>query len=93
MMPSSETLPVCLECLRSGKEVIAPVIVEAHRHSRRLFQLVDQPPQDASGKSCTICVNGCRIPEGEWDSFLPSILFQRYSRDNKGLGYSLQRGS
>lgn len=64
--PLSQTLPLCLECLRSGKEAIDPIIVEAHHHSRELFQLVDQPPQDASGKSCKICVNKCRIPEGGW---------------------------
>lgn len=66
MAPLSQTLPLCLECLRSGREVIQPMIAEAHRRSRGLFQLVDQPPRDASGTPCKICVNECRIPEGGW---------------------------
>lgn len=62
----SQTLPVCLDCLRSGKETIQPFIKKAHHQSRQLFQLVDTPPRDAFGIPCTICVNRCRISEGSW---------------------------
>lgn len=62
----SQTLPVCLDCLRSGSEAIGPFIKKAHHQSRQLFQLVDSPPRDASGTSCRICVNQCQISEGRW---------------------------
>jgi pyruvate formate lyase activating enzyme len=59
----SNTLPLCLECLRSGKEGIEEIILETHHRAREPFQLVDQPPKEASGKSCQICINECQIPE------------------------------
>jgi pyruvate formate lyase activating enzyme len=62
----SQTLPVCLDCLRSGKENIQPFIERAHHQSRRPFRLVNRPPKHASGLSCQICVNQCQIPEGGW---------------------------
>lgn len=62
----SETLPVCLECLRSGKESIKPIIENAHRRSRQPFGLVNSPPRDPSGTPCQVCVNQCQISEGAW---------------------------
>ena len=60
----SQTLPVCLDCLRSGKDILKPFIEEAHRRSRGPFQLVHVPPCEASSIPCQICVNRCQIPEG-----------------------------
>jgi len=62
----SQTLPVCLDCFRSGKETVKPFIEKAHHHSRISFQLVTTPPRDASGTSCQICVNRCQIGENSW---------------------------
>ena len=62
----SQTLPVCLNCLRSGKEAIKPSIENAHRRSREPFQLVKSPPRNGSGVPCLLCVNQCQISEGEW---------------------------
>jgi len=62
----SQTLPVCLDCLRSGNKATKPFAEEAHHRSRKPFRLVDAPPQDASGIPCAICINRCRIPEGTW---------------------------
>jgi len=62
----SQTLPVCLDCLRSNKATVNPFIGRAHHHSRRLFRLVDQPPRDPSGIVCQICVNRCQIAEDGW---------------------------
>ena len=62
----SQILPVCLDCLRSGKESIQPFIEKAHHHSRQPFRLVDTPPRDAPGIPCPICVNRCLISEGKW---------------------------
>jgi len=62
----SQNLPVCLHCLRSGKESIRPFIEEAHYRSRTPFQLVTTPPREASGTLCQICLNRCQIPENGW---------------------------
>jgi pyruvate formate lyase activating enzyme len=62
----AQALPVCLDCLRSGKEAIQPFIEKAHRRSREPFRLVKSPPRDRSGISCGVCVNQCQIPEGGW---------------------------
>ncbi len=88
MTTSSETLPLCLECLRSGKEAVEPVFLKAHHHSRRLFQLVDQPPRDISGRSCKICTNECQIPEGGW-----GYCGLRTQKGGKLQGVSSQEGN
>ncbi|MCJ7747447.1 MAG: radical SAM protein [Desulfobacterales bacterium] len=62
----SQTLPVCLDCLRSGKETVKPFIEKAHHRSRIPFQLVTAPPREASGTLCQICVNRCQIGENGW---------------------------
>ena len=64
--PLSQTLPVCLDCLRSGEKATNLYAEKAHHLSRRPFLLVDTPPQDTTGLPCQICVNRCRIPEGGW---------------------------
>ncbi len=60
----SQSLPLCLECLRSKKEPVEEIILEAHRRARHPFRLVDRPPKEASGGICKICINECQIPEG-----------------------------
>ncbi|MGQ9509191.1 MAG: radical SAM protein [Thermodesulfobacteriota bacterium] len=60
----SQSLPLCIDCLRSGKEEIEGVVLEAHRRARKVFRLIDQPPKESMGLSCKICINECRIPEG-----------------------------
>jgi pyruvate formate lyase activating enzyme len=62
----SQTLPVCLDCLRSGKETVKPFIEKAHHRSRIPFQLVTAPPREAPGTLCQICVNRCQIGENGW---------------------------
>ena len=62
----SETLPICLNCLRSGKETINPFIENAHRRSRKPFGLARTPPRGHPGIPCQVCINQCQIPEGEW---------------------------
>jgi pyruvate formate lyase activating enzyme len=62
----SQTLPICLDCLRSGKKDIDSYTEKVHHQSRGPFLLVEAPPRDASGIPCKICVNGCRIPDGGW---------------------------
>lgn len=62
----SQTLPACLDCLRSGKESLKPFIEKAHHRSREPFRLVNNPPRDSSGILCQVCFNQCQISEGEW---------------------------
>ena len=62
----SQTLPVCLDCLRSEKETIKRFIEKAHHQSRRPLRWVNTPPKNGSGIPCQICVNQCQIPEGGW---------------------------
>jgi len=61
----SKILPVCLDCLRSGKEIILPFIENAHSRSRSPFRLANRPPRNSSGIPCRVCVNQCQISEGE----------------------------
>ena len=62
----SQTLPICLDCLRSGKETAKPFIEKAHHRSRISFQLVTTPPRDASGTLRKIFANQCQIEEDGW---------------------------
>jgi pyruvate formate lyase activating enzyme len=63
----SEVLALCLECIRERPEKSLPYIQEAHAKTRQAFDLPLKPPKspEASGLSCNICVNECRIPEDE----------------------------
>lgn len=62
----SQTLPVCLDCLRSGRESVRSFIEEAHHRSREPFRLVSMPPRNESGILCQVCINRCQISEGGW---------------------------
>jgi pyruvate formate lyase activating enzyme len=60
----SRVLPVCVGCLRSGKDETLPFLEKAHRRSRKPFQLPQVPPRSKGGVVCDVCVNQCEIPEG-----------------------------
>lgn len=62
----SQALPICLSCLRSGKETVNPFVEKAHLQSRNPFRLALTPPRNPSGIPCGVCINRCQIPEGEW---------------------------
>ncbi len=61
----SETLKLCLHCIRDHFDDVVPQIEEAHEAARSLFGLPLKPPRDPKGVSCGICSNECRIPDGE----------------------------
>jgi len=61
----SQSLPVCVDCIRSRFDQVESHLQQAHRRSRSDFGLPDQPPKDKTGVECQICVNQCHIPEGE----------------------------
>lgn len=60
----AKVLGVCGGCVRTRFEEAEPFIAEAHRASRRSFELPETPPHASDGVSCTICAQQCRIPKG-----------------------------
>jgi pyruvate formate lyase activating enzyme len=84
----SQALPVCLDCLRSGKETLQPFIEKAHHRSREPFRLVKSPPRNGSGISCQICVNQCQISEGAW-----GYCGLRTQKEGTLEGVSFERGN
>lgn len=84
----SQTLPLCLDCLRLGKENIQRFIENAHRRSREPFRLVNAPPRNSSGISCQICINQCQIAEGEW-----GYCGLRTQKDGSLQGVSAEKGN
>ncbi len=61
----SQSLPVCLDCIRARFNQVRPWIEEAHRASRLDFGLPTRVPKAKAGVKCRICGNQCVIPEGE----------------------------
>ncbi|UCD94893.1 MAG: radical SAM protein [Candidatus Zixiibacteriota bacterium] len=61
----STSLPVCLNCIRTKLGEIEIHLRGSHRKSRRRFDLPPEPPTDEAGVKCNVCVNRCRISEGE----------------------------
>lgn len=61
----ASSLGVCLACIRRDPAMALPTAAEAHRRARRLFDLPPSPPQAQDGVQCSLCVQQCRIPEGE----------------------------
>ena len=62
----SKELGICLKCIREKPLNALPVAMQAHkRRSRAVFGLPEEPPKDPKGIPCNICINECRIPDGE----------------------------
>lgn len=61
----SESLPVCLGCIRSQPVNIRSFIEECHKKTRIEFGLPGQPPQEKDGVKCDNCINECSIAEGQ----------------------------
>jgi pyruvate formate lyase activating enzyme len=60
----SETIGICLTCLRTGSDGMINHIREIHRKSREPFDLPAFPPKDPEGITCKLCANECQIAEG-----------------------------
>ena len=60
----SKKLGYCGPCIRDHFDQVWPDIQELHKKSRRDFQLPLEPPRDSRGKTCSLCVHACQIPEG-----------------------------
>lgn len=84
----SQTLPVCIDCIRSERMEVKTIIREAHIKSRKPFGLVQNPPRNSSGTLCQICINRCEIPDGGW-----GYCGLRTKKDGTIQGVSSQEGN
>ena len=61
----SQSLGICLDCIRQNFTAVLPNIRQAHSKARRLFALPVHPPENEIGQRCQICVNECRLVPGD----------------------------
>ncbi|MBM3477077.1 MAG: radical SAM protein [Armatimonadetes bacterium] len=61
----ADALGVCAACLRAERGDWRTRAERAHAASRQRFGLPGPPPRTRGGLPCPICVNNCRIGEGE----------------------------
>lgn len=61
----SNHLALCADCLRAERGEWRSVADAAHATSRCRYGLAPHPPQSPGGHSCGVCVNRCRMAEGE----------------------------
>lgn len=61
----SQELGACLRCIRERPADALSVAYQAHIKSRAAFGLPKVPPENPEGILCNLCVNACRIPQGE----------------------------
>jgi pyruvate formate lyase activating enzyme len=59
----SQTLGVCLPCIRQRPDAALAHALSVHQQSRAFFGLPVTPPRAPHGISCKICVNECSIPD------------------------------
>ena len=62
---ASESLLVCLDCIRSGSEEALNHAKAAHKRIRAHYGLPAEPPRSEGGVICNVCSNECRLKEGE----------------------------
>ncbi len=60
----SNTLGVCLICIRRRPQMALEIAADAHRICRAAFGLPPVPPDDPDGIQCDLCVNACKIGKG-----------------------------
>jgi pyruvate formate lyase activating enzyme len=58
-------LSACADCIRSQPAETLPAILVAHAQIRGEFGLPPAPPRTEGGVECPLCVNACRLGEGE----------------------------
>jgi pyruvate formate lyase activating enzyme len=61
----SNVIGFCAHCIRGHFDQVWPQIAKVHAESRAAYGLPKKPPRDSKGKACNICVNRCRIGEGQ----------------------------
>jgi pyruvate formate lyase activating enzyme len=58
-------ISVCADCIRGRPSQALPSIQEAHARIRGEFDLPPAPPRSPGGVECPLCVNACRLGDGE----------------------------
>lgn len=58
-------LSVCADCIRARPDEALPTILQAHARIRAEFGLPPGPPRTKGGVECPLCLNACRLGEGE----------------------------
>jgi len=61
----SDSLGVCVKCIRGKPERALEITKQVHAKSRAVFGLPSEPPKDADGLPCGVCANSCIIGVGE----------------------------
>jgi pyruvate formate lyase activating enzyme len=61
----AEALGICLDCIRARPQEAQERALAVHAEERISFGLPPEPPDDAHGVQCPLCVQECRIGEGE----------------------------
>lgn len=58
----SNSIGVCVDCLRNNSEKALPIALKSHYRFRKNIRLPIEPPKPSNGKLCSYCGNMCRIP-------------------------------
>jgi len=61
----SDTLKVCLTCIRKKPELTLKITNNVHRKIREEYNLPGEPPKDKNGFQCKTCSNSCIIGKGK----------------------------
>lgn len=59
----SQTIGVCIDCVRLRFKEAIPFIQKAHAKTREIFNLPKIIPKESEGKTCSICSLSCKIPD------------------------------
>ncbi len=84
----SQSLGICVDCIRQNFKDTYSQIEKAHVNSRKKYGLPAHPPDDPNGISCKICINECKIPAGGI-----SYCGLRTNKDRKLMGVSPGEGN
>jgi pyruvate formate lyase activating enzyme len=60
----SNSLGVCLECIRRRPDQALEITRRVHAESRAIYGLPAEPPRDADGTPCSVCANNCVVGVG-----------------------------
>ncbi|NWF86927.1 radical SAM protein [Candidatus Bathyarchaeota archaeon] len=60
----SDSLGVCLKCIREKNEKAREISSQVHAKSRAAFGLPSKPPKHSGGLLCGVCANNCVIGKG-----------------------------
>lgn len=59
-------LSLCADCIRQADKALPDQLRQIHARGREAFGLPGRPPEYGCGIRCSLCQNGCRIPDGEY---------------------------